>query len=589
MRIAVLLKDRCQPKRCNIECIKFCPRVRSGDETIVVGPDTKPIISEELCVGCGICINKCPFDAIRIIGLPKELEGELVQQYGVNGFQLYRLPVPREGDVIGILGPNGIGKTTAIRILSGEEIPNMGNLEEEATWDHVLDKYAGTEMVNYLQKVSQGDIRTAMKPQYVDMLPKVHTGKVSELLKKVDDSGRLDEVSQELFIEHCMDRELGKLSGGELQRVAIAATFLKDADIYFFDEPSSYLDIYQRLNVAKAIQTLAKKSQVMVIEHDLAVLDFLADNVYLMYGMEGTFGVVAHPRTVRSAINTYLDGYLKEENIRVRTKAIKFETKAPREDWTAPDLVTFDSLKKKFESFEMETEPGTIKAGEVVGIVGSNATGKTTFVKMLANEIQPDSGAVETEVKVSYKPQYIEPDFDGSVRILLLSQIGKAMESGFFKAEVAAPLNLEPLMDRMVDSISGGELQRVAIALALGREADIYLIDEPSAYLDSNQRMEAARTIRRVMEKSGKSGMIVDHDVYFIDMVADSIMVFDGEPSVKGHGAGPFGMRVGMNQFLKDVNITFRRDTDTNRPRINKDGSRLDREQKSAGEYYYSG
>ncbi|MCK4757147.1 MAG: ribosome biogenesis/translation initiation ATPase RLI [Thermoplasmata archaeon] len=589
MRIAVLLKDRCQPKRCNTECIKFCPRVRSGDETIVMGPKNKPVISEELCVGCGICINKCTFDAIRIIGLPEELEGELVQQYGINGFQLYRLPVPREGNVIGILGPNGIGKTTAIRILSGEEIPNMGNLEAEATWDFVLEKYAGTEMVNYLQKVSEGDIRTAMKPQYVDMLPKVHTGQVKDLLKKVDDSGRIDEVSQELFIDNCMERNLGELSGGELQRVAIAATFLKDADIYFFDEPSSYLDIYQRLNVAKAIQTLAKKSQVMVIEHDLAVLDFLADNVYLMYGMEGAFGVVAHPRTVRNAINTYLNGYLKEENIRVRTKAIKFETKAPREDWTAPDLVTFGTLKKKFENFELNTEPGTIKAGEVVGIVGSNATGKTTFVKMLASEIQPDEGSVEVEVKVSYKPQYIEPDFGGTVRELFMTELGKLMESGFFKAEVAAPLNLDPIMDRSLPSLSGGELQRVAIALALGREADIYLIDEPSAYLDSNQRMEAARTIRRVMEKSGRSGLIVDHDVYFIDMVSDSLMVFDGEPSIKGHGAGPFGMRQGMNQFLKDVNITFRRDTDTNRPRINKADSRLDREQKSAGEYYYSG
>jgi ATP-binding cassette subfamily E protein 1 len=246
-------------------------------------------------------------------------------------------------------------------------------------------------------------------------------------------------------------------------------------------------------------------------------------------------------------------------------------------------------LKKKFEKFTLTTEPGSIKSGEVVGIVGPNATGKTTFVKMLANEISPDSGEIDANVKVSYKPQYIEPSFGGTVAELFMTELGGRSTSGFFKSEVHTPLNLEPLMNRDLKSLSGGELQRVAIALALAREADIYLIDEPSAYLDSNQRMEAARTIRRVIEKSGRSGMIVDHDVYFIDMVSDSIMVFSGEPSISGKCEGPLGMREGMNLFLKNVDITFRRDNDTNRPRINKKASRLDREQKSSGEFYYTG
>ena len=587
MRIAVLLKDRCQPKKCNTECIRYCPPVRTGVDAIAMGAKGKPVISEELCVGCGICVHKCPFEAIKIIGLPQELEGELVHQYGKNAFWLYRLPVPRKGQVIGLLGPNGIGKTTAMSILSGQIVPNLGDFEHKARWDKVLDKYAGTELRDYLAPLADGKLTTVMKPQYVDKLPAVHKGVVKDLLKKVDDSNRIKEVSERLGVSHVLTRDIAKLSGGELQRVAIAATLLRDADVYFFDEPSSYLDIYQRLEIAKVIQELSEHNQVMVIEHDLAVMDFLADLVHIMYGDEGAYGVMAQPRAVRTAINVYLDGYLREENIRFRDTHIKFERRPPRTDWQSMVLVRFPALTKRFKSFTLHVHKGEIKKGEVVGAVGPNATGKTTFVKMLAGEIEPTSGEVESEASISYKPQYIKPEFEGTVREMLSAAIGKDFDAGFFKTEIAHPLSLKFLMEKDVDTLSGGELQRVAIAECLGKQADIYLLDEPSAYLDSNQRMIASKTIRRVIEKIGRSAVVVDHDVYMVDLISDSLMVFSGEPSVKGSAEGPMEMRDGMNKFLKDVEITFRRDQDSGRPRINKKDSRLDREQKLKGEYYY--
>ncbi len=585
MRIAVVLEDKCSPSRCSYECIHYCPRVRTGDETIVKTKDGIRI-SEELCAGCGICTVKCPFDAIKIINLAEELDTDLIHQFSENGFRLYRLPVPQEGQVIGMLGSNGIGKTTAIRILSGEVIPNLGDYESEPSWDAVLEHYSGTSLGDHFEALAEDEIETSVKPQYVDKIPAHYSGKVEGLLERVGDGYmRWMEL---LDIDHILDSPIQKLSGGELQRVAIAAASTKEADIYFYDEPSSYLDIKQRLNVAKAIKMKSEESPVIVIEHDIAVLDFLADNVHILYGSKGAYGVVAHPRTVRRSINTFLKGFLDEENVRFRDNEIAFHRHAPRGELHHEALITYDKLVKEWDSFKLETEPGEIPKGEVIGIVGPNATGKTTFVKMLADVIQPTEGELIKNITVSYKPQYIKPNYPGRVIDLYRTEIYEALNNGLYKAEVLRPLDIEPLYEREVSTLSGGELQRVVIALALGRDADLYLLDEPSAYLDASRRMDAAKAIRRYMEKSENAGMIVDHDVYFIDYVSDLIMNFSGEPGVRGKGEGPFEMRDGMNRFLSDVGITLRRDPDTNRPRVNKFDSRLDKKQKRDGEYYYT-
>jgi len=590
VRVAVVFRDRCQPKRCNQECIAFCPPQRTGTEVIWIDQEIgKAAISEETCIACGICVKKCPFDAIRIIGLPEALKEDLVHQFSKNGFRLFRLPVPKEGQAVGLLGPNGVGKTTTVSILSGELVPNLGQYrKKKPQWDPVLEEFAGTELHDYLEKLADHELRTSLKPQYVDKLPKVVSGPVRELLAKVDEKGRIDEIIDELDLRPFLDRDVKHLSGGELQRTAVAATMLKDADVYFFDEPSSYLDINQRLRVARTIKALSEKKQVVVIEHDLAVMDFLADTVHIMYGTEGAYGVLTQPRAVRTGVNVYLGGFLREENIRFRDREIKFEASPPRTGWKATTLLDYSALEKDYEGFHLRVEPGVLKKGEVVGVVGPNATGKTTLVKMLAGEETPTAGEVAGKWKVSYKPQYVESRYEGVVRDLMMAVVGKKADSNYYDAEILNPLKVKGMMERDVSTLSGGELQRVAVAICLGQDADIYLIDEPSAYLDSNQRMETAKTIRRVMEKEGKSGLIVDHDVYFVDMVSDSIIVFSGEPGVSGLGQGPFPMREGMNRFLKQVGITFRRDNDTNRPRINKPDSRLDREQKQAGEYYYA-
>jgi ATP-binding cassette subfamily E protein 1 len=245
-------------------------------------------------------------------------------------------------------------------------------------------------------------------------------------------------------------------------------------------------------------------------------------------------------------------------------------------------------MKKSYEGFELSTEPGDVHGGEIIGILGPNGIGKTTFIKMLAGIEIPDE--VERPLEkavVSYKPQYISVDYEGTAEALLRSVAEGEFGSSIYKTEIVQPLNLERVFDRQVNELSGGELQKLAIAVCLSKQSDMYLLDEPSAYLDVEERLTVARTIRRIVENRDVTAFVVEHDVSSVDFIADRIIVFDGKPGVNGIARAPTDLRSGMNTFLRYMEVTFRRDQTTKRPRVNKEGSRLDRYQKEIGEYYY--
>ncbi len=599
--IAVVDLDRCQPDRCNYECKNFCPPNRTGKECITLrgddaeeGDPDQVHISEEICLGesCGICVEKCPFDAIEILNLPSELEQEPVHRYGDNAFALYGLPTPEPGKVTGILGPNGIGKSTAVHALAGEMTPNLGEFETEANWEAVLDRYRGTELQTYLKDLIDGEVEVARKPQYVDQIPKQFDGEVRQLLEQTDERGELDYLVDELSIRPVMEQDIDSISGGELQRVALAATLARDVDFYFLDEITPYLDISQRMTAARLIRELADDGErsMLVVEHDLAILDLLADTLHVTYGEPGAYGVVTDPKSVRNGINEYLSGYLDNENMRIRPEAITFEEHAPRKATTAQPLIEYPDLHKSYGDgeFSLDVESGTIYESEVLGVVGPNGIGKSTLAKMFTGALSPDEGSLDTELDIAYKPQYIE--IDQPMRVdAFLSSITDEFGSSYWNTEIAQPLQLERIMEQNLDDLSGGERQRVAIAACLSEDADLYLLDEPSAHLDVEQRVQATSAIRRYTENHDATAMVIDHDIYMIDLLSDRLMVFDGEPAQHGTARPPQEMRAGMNDFLADLDITFRRDERTGRPRINKPGSQKDREQKRDGEYYYSG
>jgi len=589
-RVAVLDKELCQPKKCGLECIKYCPVNKSGADCIILNEETKKAqIDEDICNGCGICVKVCPFDAITIVNLASELSTDKIHQYGINSFRLYKLPTPKKGEVVGLLGRNGMGKSTVVNILSGNLKPNLGNYSEPTEWDDVLKFYKGTELKSHFEEIKNGNIRASIKPQQVHNVVNAFDGTGKDLLEKYDERGVSGELIKKLDLANSVEQNLNELSGGELQRLAVAVSASKDADFYFFDEPSSYNDVFQRTGVARVIHSLAESGKsVMVVEHDLTLLDYLSDYIEVLYGVPAAYGIVSNILSTKVGINAFLDGYLASENVRFRDKKFTFDASTATDEIQQGDIVvSYPKLEKKYSSFSVSIDPGEVRKGDLLGIMGANALGKTTMMKMIAGVEKPDSGSVDKKIKISYKPQYLTNDVDVEVIAMLEKANGGSIVDTTEEEQIIEPLRIKKLYNKSMKYLSGGELQKVAVATCLLQKADLYALDEPSAFLDVEDRIAVGKFLQKFCRSFGKSAIVIDHDLQLMDLVSDSMVIFEGTSSVEGHATSPLPKIDAMNRFLKSLDITFRRDEKSRRPRVNKDGSRLDKDQKGNQNYYY--
>ncbi|KHO49318.1 MAG: hypothetical protein QT04_C0060G0011 [archaeon GW2011_AR11] len=458
-RIAIVDNEKLRNMQEKLYIQSLCPVNRTGKECIRIDGNGKLTIEEKLCTGCGICPKAAPL-AIKIINLPEKLKQKPIHRYGENQFVLYSMPTPLKGRVTGVLGVNGIGKSTALRILAKVLQPNFGDWTTEGRFSDIIPFFKGTEAQKFFEELDKGVITVSYKPQQVELIPKTAKGSVKELLKKVDQRGKLGEVAKELQLDGFLENDIREISGGELQRVAIAAAVLKDASLYIFDEPSSYLDIRQ-----------------------------------------AAYGIVSGVKPTKAGINIYLGGYLKEENVRFRDAAMKFTERPPMESRRREELTSWKSISKKLGRFSLEAKEGTIYRKDIIGVLGENGTGKTTFARMLAHVLTQDGGEITKKITVSYKPQYIESSNE---------TVAEALDHAIQKyaAQLITPLKIEPLLESRLSQLSGGELQRVAIAACLQKDADLYLLDEPSAYLDAEQRLVVSKVVRDFMEQKGATAMV---------------------------------------------------------------------------------
>jgi len=587
--VAVIDQDKIEPEIARETVINYDPLNRAGKEGgfYIDENEELHIDDDDVMEAHKMAANKYPYDgAIKIVQLDFE-EGEKVHQFGENSFRLYGLPSLDKNHIIGILGENGIGKSTALDILSGKIKPNLGDFENPPGWKELKKHFRGTELQTHFEQLSEDDLKTAYKPQQVEQIPKVFDGKVKDLLKNNQERIEIEEISKRLDVEKLLDRKISELSGGELQRVAIVSTLLKDADLYIFDEPSSFLDVKQRLNLGREIRKLSTdyNKKVIVVEHDLATLDLIADHVHIFHGEPGNYGKVTNKFTSKDGINQYLDGHIPTHNLKIRTEPIKFDRSKRKQVENKKTIFKYPELQKDFgeNKFELETNSGELHEEEIMAIFGENGLGKTVFAKMLAGALEPDNLELDLDISIGYKPQYLEPRNE-----TVYEAIAKHTnpESKKFETRLAEPLDLESLYENNVDDLSGGELQKVAVAITLSQKADLYLLDEPSAFLDVEARINLGKTLKRFARKTEKPIMIIDHDLLLLDYLADTGTVFKGEPGIKGENTKPYKIGKALNQFLEKLDITYRKDPETGRPRANKPNSQKDKEQQRNKEYY---
>ena len=268
-------------------------------------------------------------------------------------------------------------------ILAGKLKPNLGRFDHPPDWQDILVNFRGSELQNFFTKLLEDNIKAIIKPQYVDSIPRSVKGKVLEIILRKDERKVHEEVIESLDLQAVLDRDIANLSGGELQRFAIAVTVVQQADMYMLDEPSSYLDVRQRLKAAQAIRDLCDDDKyVIAVEHDLSVLDYLSDYICVLYGKPGAYGVVTAPFSVREGINIFLAGFVPTENLRFRQVELSFKVaenvqNQQEEEQKRHTTVNYPAMTKVLGDFKLNVEAGGFAESEIIVMLGQNGTGHT--------------------------------------------------------------------------------------------------------------------------------------------------------------------------------------------------------------------
>lgn len=439
----------------------------------------------------------------------------------------------QDGECIVLTGESGCGKTTLTRCINGL-VPNF--YEGELTGELLLDGKNLLEMAQYEISRHIGTVFQDPRSQFftVDSTDEVAFGceNLSMSTEKINQN--IEKSFQNLHIEPLRDCSLFALSSGERQKLAVASIYAMDTPVLVLDEPSANLDLETMETLRKILMDLKREGKTIIVsEHRLSYLKGVADRYVFI--QDGEIKQIWSPKQTE----TLNEAERKKIGLR------SFQ-KISLED-IAKDTVQAESGRilegKKLSirlnkteifrdlSFRFQWD----STGRIIGIVGDNGSGKTTFAKMLCGLLKPSDGtfifdgkAASTKERIK-KTYFVMQDtdyqlFTESVSHELELAERKNHESHDIKV-ILEKLGLSQVAQRHPLSLSGGQKQRVAIAAAFVSGSDILVFDEPTSGLDGRNMQRLKETIQE-LKKQGKLIFIITHDMEFLDGIYDEIMEF---------------------------------------------------------------
>ena len=479
---------------------------------------------------------------------------------------------------VALIAKNGAGKTTLLNIIAGKEDYKNGNITfrrdlRVGYLDQDPDFPKELSVLDACLQTDNEAVRTIAAYEHC-MLSENHEG-LDEILAQMDlhkawdYETRIKQILGKLKITN-FEQKIGKLSGGQLKRVALANVLIAEPDLLILDEPTNHLD----LEMIEWLEDFLKRSSMalLMVTHDRYFLDRVCTNIYeidhqALYQYNGNYSYYLEKRQERlesfnaeseRAVNLYrkeLEWMRRQPQARA-TKAksrqdsfyeIEERAKLRRNnDKVQLDVKASYLGSKIFEAKYITKAYGDLKIldnfyynfarYEKMGIVGKNGTGKSTFLKMLLGEVKPDSGSFDVGETVVFG--YYSQDglaFDEQMKVIdVVQDIAEEVDLGNGKKMSASQFLLHFLFTpetqyNYVYKLSGGEKRRLHLCTVLMRNPNFLVLDEPTNDLD----IVTLNILEEYLQSFKGCVIVVSHDRYFMDKVVDHLMVFKGNAELK--------------------------------------------------------